>query len=216
VNLVEPLHRSSCDVISQTLQEVNEGAEVTPKAGFAAAILQLLATRKYEPKRHPMQQSVDTTRDMNTKMKIIQNLGTAVVNERDQTSERYRTLRVWVGTFPYRALHTHMAQERKAPYMYGNIQAAENPTALRAVNRVGCGSFCLGLHVLYSELGLSTLNQSPHVFAMCYLVHALKLKSRLECASAWPAIAYVSQRYCKDIFVSEKLPSTIEETQARM
>jgi hypothetical protein len=81
---------------------------------------------------------------------------------------------------------------------------------------VGCGSFCLCLHVLYSELGLSTLNQSPHVFAMCYLVHALKLKSRLECASAWPAIAYVSQRYCKDIFVSEKLPSTIEESQARM
>jgi len=39
---VKPLHRSSCDIISRVLQNINDGAEVTLQAAFAATIFQSL------------------------------------------------------------------------------------------------------------------------------------------------------------------------------
>lgn len=48
LGMEESLFRSSCDTISWTLQDINQGTEITPKAAFAAAIFQRLARRAYD------------------------------------------------------------------------------------------------------------------------------------------------------------------------
>jgi hypothetical protein len=81
-HLEEPLFRSSCDTISWILQSINEGAEVTLKAAFAAAIFQRLARRVYvEQEKEPLQILLNTTVDLDKKLVWIAETKTEVVNE---------------------------------------------------------------------------------------------------------------------------------------
>jgi hypothetical protein len=214
VGLEEPLLPSSCDIISRILMVINKGAEPTLQAAFAAAILQDLATRRYSPAEEPIQLLLNTCTGLDKRLRVIGDAGTVVVNENKQLAEQLRTLRDWVGVFPYRALHNEKAAERKAPHLRGYIAASDEPFSIRGLHPVSCGKMRLALFMLYSELGMSTMNYSPHVFSMCYLVHALQYHKLL--AGSWKTIEYVSEHFRKEIFISEDLPSTTEATLTRM
>lgn len=55
-----PPQRSSCDIISRVLQDINDGNEVKMQAAFAAAIFQSLASRTLELKSNPQQHAMRT------------------------------------------------------------------------------------------------------------------------------------------------------------
>jgi hypothetical protein len=214
-HLEEPLFRSSCDTISWILQSINEGAEVTLKAAFAAAIFQRLPRRVYvEQEKEPLQILLNTTVDLDKKLVWIAEMKTEVVNEGQLVSERLRTLREWICVYPYRTLFESNAAARTAPYMHSHIAAPDGPYDLRRFHMVGLGTMGFALLNMYNELGMGTTNYSPHVFAMCYLVVGLKHSKRTT--GTWATIEAVSDRHRKDIFISEDLPSKISDMVTRM
>jgi hypothetical protein len=214
-HLEEPLFRSSCDTISWILQSINEGAEVTLKAAFAAAIFQRLPRRVYvEQEKEPLQILLNTTVDLDKKLVWIAEMKTEVVNEGQLVSERLRTLREWICVYPYRTLFESNAAARTAPYMHSHIAAPDGPYDLRRFHMVGLGTMGFALLNMYNELGMGTTYYSPHVFAMCYLVVGLKHSKRTT--GTWATIEAVSDRHRKDIFISEDLPSKISDMVTRM
>lgn len=141
-------------------------------------------------------------------------MGTTVINEGHLVLEQLRTLREWVSVYPYREVFKANESERKAPHMRDPIAAPDEVHDLRRFNTVGCGTMHLALLSMYSEMGMGTINDSPHAFAMCYLVLGLKHQKRLS--GTWATIGAVSGRFRKDIFISENIPSTISDTVKRM
>ncbi|KAH7069169.1 hypothetical protein BKA63DRAFT_556486 [Paraphoma chrysanthemicola] len=207
--LEEPLLPSSRDMICQVLQKINEGEGATLQAASAASILQHLATQVYAQDSEPLQLLLNINMELDSKVEAVGKANTVILNENRKLSEQLRTLRGWVGTFPFVKLHAENEDERRQTYTSSQITAGNNPLVLRQLNSTTCGSMQLGLLALYSELGMATANFSPHIFAMCYLYQSLKINDRL--CGPWSAIEVVTKRHCKDFFVGEEIPTENEK-----
>jgi hypothetical protein len=97
--------------------------------------------------------------------------------------------------------------------MHGHISASPDSHHLRCMNMDGYGTMHLSLLSLYNEIGMGTVNCSPHQFAMCYLVLRLKRQNRLSLT--WDTIEAVGDRHRKDSFISEDLPLNFADTFTR-
>jgi hypothetical protein len=120
-------------------------------------------------------------------------------------SERLHTLREWKCVYSNCELFKTDAAQRTAPHMRNHIAVPEEAHDFRCFHVVGLGTMGLVLLSMYNEMGTGTTNYPPQAYAICYLVLDLNHSERLS--GTWATIEAVSDRHCKDIFISEDLPS---------
>lgn len=113
-------------------------------------------------------------------MTKLQHCGIVLSSDLQNVVGAFHVAKAWVTEWPLTKRRSGSIEDALFAVQHGYVAPAQDADFLRKASIISCGSLSMVLNLMWHEIGLSELNTSPHVFAICHLYNGLKKTNRLK------------------------------------